>query len=119
MSTRVLAGLMAALVLFQGALAGAHLSGQDGALGVHEAMGTVVLTSLGLLTTVVSGLAFRRNRWAFPVTFVALLGLWTQLTSGFADRLDIHLPLGITLFGTYLAIALCAKDRSSSTVKEQ
>lgn len=118
-STRVLAGILAALVLLQGALAGAHLTGQGGALDLHRDMGTVVLSLLGLITAVVSAVAFRRNRWAFPVATLAFFGLWAQIELGFLDRLGIHLPLGIALFGTYLILAVCPRDRLTTTAKEQ
>ena len=119
MATRVLAGILAALVLLQGALAGAHLTGQDGALAIHRELGTVVLSLLGLITAIVSAVAFRRNRWALPVAVLAFFGIWAQISLGFLDRLGIHLPLGIALFGTYLVLAICMRDRSSSTTKER
>lgn len=32
---------------------------------------------------------------------------------GFLDRLNVHLPLGITLFGLYLTMALVLKERTT------
>lgn len=106
-------------MLLQGALAGAHLTGQSGALDLHREMGTIVLSLLGLVTAVVAAVAFRRNRWAFPVAALAFFGLWAQISLGFLDRLGIHLPLGIALFGAYLTLAICARDRSTTTIEEQ
>lgn len=110
--TRVLAGILAILVIVQGALAGSHLTGDGGALDVHRMLGTQVLSILGLAVAITSAVAFRRNRWALPVSVLAFLGLWAQIEMGFLDRLNIHLPLGMALFGTYLTLALTLKDRT-------
>lgn len=118
-ATRVLAGVQAVLVLAQGALAGSHLTGNAGALDAHRLLGTVVLSVLGLTTAIAAAIALPRNRWAFPVTGLAFIGLWAQIDFGFLDQLDLHLPLGIALFGTYLALALVLRDRSESLTKEK
>lgn len=114
-ATRILAAVMAALVFTQGSLAGSHLSGAGGALDVHRTLGTVVLPWLALFTAVAALAALRRNRWAFPVALVALLGTGAQIGMGFQDRLDVHFPLGLGLLGTYLVIALVAGDRTKET----
>lgn len=111
-ATRVLAGVMAALVFTQGALAGSHLSGDLEALDVHRMLGTQVLTLLGLATVVTAVGAVRRNRWILPISILGLFALGAQIGMGFQDRLNVHLPLGIALFGMYLAIALVLRDES-------
>lgn len=110
--TRVLAGILAILVIVQGALAGSYLTGDGGALDAHRMLGTQVLTILGLAVAITSAVAFRRNRWALPVSVLAFLGLWAQIQMGFLDQLSVHLPLGIALFGTYLTLALALRDRT-------
>lgn len=117
-ATRVLAGILAVLVLVQGALAGSHLTGDSGALDLHRILGTVVLSLLGLITAITSAVAFRRNRWALPASVVGFFGLWGQIEMGFLDRLNVHLPLGITLFGLYLTMALILKERTTPIAKE-
>lgn len=103
---------MAALVFIQGASAGFHLSGDTGALDVHRMVGTQVLTLLGLATVVAAAGAVRRNRWILPISILGLFALGAQIGMGFQDRLNVHLPLGIALFGVYLTIALVLKDES-------
>lgn len=102
---------MAALVLVQGALAGRHLNGDSAAIDIHEMIGTEVLGWVGLVTVVAALLALRRSRWRLPVTAAGFFGLVVQIHMGFDDRLDVHLPLGIALFGLYLATALARGDR--------
>lgn len=111
-ATRILAGILAVLVIVQGALAGSHLTGDSGALDLHRMLGTTVLSLLGLAAAITSAVAFRRNRWALPVSVLAFFGIWAQIEIGFLDQLNIHLPLGIALFGTYLTLALTLKDRT-------
>lgn len=111
-ATRVLAGILAVLVIVQGALAGSHLTGDGGALEMHRILGTVALSLLGLAAAITSAVAFRRNRMALPVSVLAFFGLWAQIEMGFLDQLNIHLPLGIVLFGTYLTLALTLKDKT-------
>jgi hypothetical protein len=118
-TTRVLSGIMAALVFFQGALAGSHLTGAAGTLDMHRVIGTQVLTLLGLATVVTAAVAARRNRWVLPTSILALLALGTQIGMGFQDRLNVHLPLGIALFGVYLTMALVLKDESPTRTKEE
>lgn len=111
-ATRLLAAVMAVLVFAQGALAGSHLSGDAAALDIHRILGTQVLTLVGLATVVTAVGAARRNRWVLPVSILGLLALGAQIGMGFQDRLNLHLPLGIALFGTYLAIALVLRDET-------
>lgn len=114
-ATRILAAAVAATVFVQGALAGSHLTGTGGALDLHRMLGTQVLTLLGLATVVTAAGAVRRNRWILPVSTLGLVALGTQIGMGFQDRLNVHLPLGIALFGVYLTIALVLKDESKES----
>ena len=102
---RYVAGLVAALILVQGALAGSHLTGASGALGVHEMLGTVVITTLALIAILLGALAFSEGRWLPVVAVAGFVGIWIQLMMGFSDRLEVHVPLGIALFGLYLGVA--------------
>jgi hypothetical protein len=106
MATRILAGVIAGLVLVQGALAGSHLSGDAGVLAIHEFVGTEVLTVLALAAVVTATAAIRLRSWALPATLLGFLATGLQIGMGFADRLRIHVPLGLALLGLYLALAL-------------
>lgn len=112
-TTRVLSGVIAALVLVQGALGGSFLSGIAGALDAHRTVALQVLSLLGLAVVVTAAVAVRRNRWALPVSSVGLLGLGVQIVMGFEGRLSVHVPLGIALFGVYLTMALVLRDKTS------
>ncbi|MFP3915635.1 MAG: hypothetical protein ACLFWM_12225 [Actinomycetota bacterium] len=110
--TRVLAAAMAVLVFAQGTLAGSHLSGADGALDAHRALGTEIIPWLSLATAVAAAVSVRRNRWVLSAALLAAVGTGTQIGMGFQDRLDVHFPLGLALLATYLVIALAARDRT-------
>ena len=110
-TARLVAAGTAVLVLVQGALAGSHLGGADGALSIHRSLGTEVLSWLALVVVVTSALAFKRSRWRLLAATVGFMGMGTQIGMGFADRLAIHLPLGIALFGLYAAMALAPAQR--------
>lgn len=108
--TRILCGVMAALVLFQGALAGSFLGGEGGALAIHEMMGTEVLTIVALVTMIAALMGVRRKWWVFPLTLLGGAGITYQIIAGFNDQLQVHVPLGIALFGLYLALALTIRN---------
>lgn len=97
---------MATLILVQAALAGGHLSGNTGAIGFHAALGTSVLTSVGLLLIVLTALAVRHNWRLLVAAVVGWLGVAAQITLGYGDLIAIHVPLGVALFGLYLTLAL-------------
>ncbi|MPZ53831.1 MAG: hypothetical protein GEU79_14045 [Acidimicrobiia bacterium] len=107
--TRVLSGGLAALVLFQGAMAGSFLSGNAAALGIHEMMGTEVLTIVALATALAALVGVRQQWWPLAVAIVGAVGIVFQIEAGFGGQLGIHLPLGIGLFGLYLTMALVLK----------
>ncbi len=114
-ATRVISALIAGLILVQGASAGSYLTGLAGALDLHRQVGTQLLTILALVTIVTAAFGARRLVWPLPVAIVGFLGIGMQIGMGFADQLGIHLPLGIALFGAYLAMALLVKNTSKET----
>ena len=106
---------MAVLILVQGALAGSHLTGADAALGLHRTLGAEVLTVLGLAVVITAAGAVRTHPWALPASIAGLLALGAQIGMGFSDQLHIHVPLGIGLFGLYLAMALTLTVKETTT----
>lgn len=112
--TRVLSGVLAAMILLQGALAGSYLSGNARALGIHEMLGTEVLTIISLITVVTALIGVRRRWWPLPVAIVGFVGIGLQIGMGFAGEIGIHLPLGIGLFGLYLTMALTLKTKNTT-----
>ncbi|HEX2155058.1 MAG TPA: hypothetical protein VHL52_13920 [Acidimicrobiia bacterium] len=113
-ATRVLSGLIAVLVFIQGALAGSYLSGAGGVIDIHGMMGTIALPLLALTTIVTAAVATRRNRWVLAGSIFGFLGIGTQIGMGYQSRLDVHVPLGIALFGLYLVMALAVRDRNTT-----
>jgi membrane protein YdbS with pleckstrin-like domain len=108
--TRVLSAIMAALVLVQGASAGTYLEGVSGALAVHSLVAMPTLAVLSIAVAVFAIRAARAKRWVLGVAVLAFLGVNLQIAMGYARFLQIHVPLGIALFGTYLSMALLAKS---------
>lgn len=107
-TTRVLAGVTAALVLVQGASAGTSLTGVTGALDVHR-IGADVLSVLSIAIIVAAAFAARHLRWPLIASIVGFLAVGLQTGMGFERQLQIHLPLGLAIFGAYLTMALLIK----------
>lgn len=118
-ATRVLSGIIAALVFIQGALAGSYLSGAGGVIGIHGMVGSIALPLLALATIVTAAIATRRNRWVLGASILGFLAIGTQIGMGYQSRLNVHLPLGIALFGLYLAMALILRDRETTKGTER
>lgn len=117
-ATRALSGIVAALVFTQGALAGSHLSGVDGVIGVHGAIGST-LPLLAIVIVVTAAASVRQNRWVLPASIVGMLAMGLQTGMGYMRQLQIHVPLGIALFGTYLIIACLARPRDNQPKEER
>jgi hypothetical protein len=108
---RWLAGLAAALVLVQAALAGQWLAGNAAIIETHGWLGngTFLLT---ILLAGVSLLGWRQGRFdlkPFVVSVVMVLLIAAQLGLGYVGRssaaaASIHLPLGVLIFGALLAL---------------
>ena len=107
---RIVAWLTAALVLVQGALAGSFMSGTASALAGHRVVGTYVLMFLSVVLIGAAAVLFRTRRWVLPASVIGFLLLGTQIGTGFTDRAVVHVPLGVALFGMYLAMGLLLRD---------
>lgn len=106
MVTRLLGAVAAALTLAQGALAGSHLVGDGSALVAHQQLGTEVLTIVGLLVGLAALVVVRVQPWRPGLAVLGFLALLWQIDLGFADQLDLHVPLGVVIFGCYLILAV-------------
>ena len=102
--------VVAALVFIQGALAGAFLDGTTAAIAFHS-MGASILMLLGIASLVTAAAAHRANRWVLGGATAGLLGLGLQMGMGYSRFLNIHVPLGIALFGLHLSMALLLRDQ--------
>jgi len=111
----VVAAAQAALVLAQGVLAGRFLTGDGDALGLHERLGTEVLTLVAAVSFVLAVLVWRPGRgpgWPALAALIGGLAIPFQIVFGFERRLELHVPLAIAIFGLYLSVALVARARS-------
>ncbi len=109
---RCAAAVQALLVVLQAFLAGAALGGSSAALALHEQIGTERVTLVSLVVLVLAVMAWRPGRapgWPALVALGAGAALYLQIESGFSRGLDVHLPLGVAIFGANLAIAIGAR----------
>lgn len=107
-ATRALAGSIAGLVFIQGVLAGSFLDGTTAAIALHG-IGGSLLVLLGIASVVTAAAAHRSNRWVLAAATAGFFALGIQSGMGYARFLNIHVPLGIALFGLYLTMALLLK----------
>lgn len=104
---RIVAVLLAAVMLLQPVWAGLFITGQVSYLGAH---GTGAFVALVLVATQFAAavLLWRPGHGSgVPVLFSAieLVVLVTQVALGGARALAVHIPLGVALFGTTLLFA--------------
>lgn len=116
-AVRLTTGIQAILVVTQGALAGQSLTGNSGARAVHSLLGTDVITWMALVSLLLAFLAWRPGRYqAWPIipTALGIPAVILQLGYGFDGRLDIHIPLGLTIFALYLIVLVGFKSGSTN-----
>lgn len=103
-------------MFIQAVLAGEFLSGADGSVKFHEVTGwtvvgisviQVILVSIGMR----SGFA---SLWWLVGSVMLLLGESLQVGSGYARFLEVHVPLGVIVFGgvVWQAIAVFQRPKS-------
>lgn len=112
---RLVAGIQALLVLTQAFLAGQFLTGNPEARALHETLGSDVVTWTGLAVFLAALLAWRPGQhrlWPVAVTALGIVALIFQLRFGFGGQLAVHIPLGVAIFGFYLAVALAPHPRT-------
>lgn len=112
-----LSALQAVAVLGQAWLAGGFLTGLSGALEAHRNMAFGVIQWIGFIALVAALLLWRPGRgpaWPIAVTALSLAAIGAQIAVGFANLLQVHIPLGVSIFGLnlWLAIALVLRGQS-------
>ncbi len=104
---RAVVAVHALLVFAQALFAGQFLSGNPAALGLHEANGTEVITLVALIQVIASVLLWRPGRgpW-FPavVSIAVAVAEGLQIVSGFEGQLALHVPLGVGVLVTLVAM---------------
>lgn len=112
-----LARVQAAMVLLQAVFAGGFLSGRDGFRDAHGVnAGLLWLVSTALVVIAVA--AWRRGRSPGLVA-AATAALWValeaQIAAGESGLLWVHVPLGVAIFGSTVAIVLGTRMPRGST----
>jgi hypothetical protein len=104
---RVVAGLYALGVFAQALFAGQFLSGQGQWLIWHDLNGTAVLTWVVLVQFVLALIVWLPGKgpaWPALVSVAQFAGAWLQIETGYGNVLAVHVPLGVALFGSALAL---------------
>lgn len=75
-----------------------------------------VIQWIGLVSLVVAILWWRPGRgpaWPIGVTAISLVSIGVQIAVGFANLLQVHIPLGVSIFGLnlWLAVGLFGYER--------
>jgi hypothetical protein len=95
-----------ALILLQAVLAGQYLSGVFDAIAVHRANAGFVLLA-GWAQAIAALLLWRSGRgpaWALGASVLVSVAELMQMAAGMSRELGLHVPLGVTLFGTMAAL---------------
>ncbi|HSK60863.1 MAG TPA: hypothetical protein VK935_17625 [Actinomycetospora sp.] len=107
---RVVTVLHAAMTVVQAVAAGGVLQASLVGFLVHQAVGGTLLL-VALVQVPVAVLAWRPGRLpAWPVAVAAglLVGEVAQVALGFTGILAVHVPLGVAIVGTAVALAVWA-----------
>ena len=101
------ASVLWAIILAQAAFAGSFLSGTGDALGWHERNAAVIgFGSLGQLVLATLAAMVGSPRWPVVVTTLIFLAVGNQISLGYDRDLDVHVPLGVGLFGAQTGTTL-------------
>jgi hypothetical protein len=103
-------------VLTQAVFAGQFLSGSDSPVRFHELTGWIVL-AIAATQIVAAALLLRSGRASLLLLFCSifvLLGEGLQLGTGYGRFLNVHIPLGVILFGGVTAQAISVFMKPSS-----
>lgn len=95
-------------ILIQSIFAGQFLSGSDSPVKFHELTGWIVL-AISFSQIVIAALLMRSGRVSLMLLFGSifiLLGEGLQIGTGYGRFLNVHVPLGVILFGSLTAQAV-------------
>jgi hypothetical protein len=88
-------------VLTQSVFAGEFLAGSDSAVKFHEFTGWTIL-ALAAVQIGVTGILMRSGStslWLFSGSFFVFLAAGLQVGTGYGRFLNVHIPLGVIIFG--------------------
>jgi hypothetical protein len=105
-------------VLTQSVFAGEFLAGSDGAVKFHEFTGWTILV-LAAVQIAVTGTLMRSGStslWLFFVSFFVFLAAGLQIGTGYGRFLNVHIPLGVIIFGAVTAQMIAVFSRQNPAV---
>jgi hypothetical protein len=105
--------------LTQSVFAGQFLSGSDSPVKLHELTGWVVL-AISLSQIVAAAFLMRSGGVSLMLLFgsiFVLLGEGLQIGTGYGRFLNVHVPLGVIIFGSVTAQAVSAFSKPSGLPK--
>lgn len=109
-------------VFSQAALAGSFLSGSDAAVKFHELNGWVILAICAAQIVIAAVLMRSRvsSLWLVLGSVLLFLAEGLQFGSGYGRFLDVHVPLGVLIFGavTWQTISMFLKRSPSGDFKK-
>jgi hypothetical protein len=118
---RAVVFLHAALLLAQALFAGQFLEGSRAALRWRGFNGTTVIMSVALVHCILAFVAWRKRLQSagFLVGSVALyITEGAQIGFGFGDRLELHVPLGVLIFGAAALLCLLSVRQRPAQAKD-
>jgi hypothetical protein len=95
-------------VLTQAVFAGQFLSGSDSPVKFHELSGWIIL-AISMSQIVITALLMRSRNASLMLLFgsiFVLLGEGLQIGTGYGRFLNVHVPLGVIIFGVLTAQAI-------------
>lgn len=105
---RVFAVVHSLALLVQPMLAGIYLSGEVGAIRVHEINGNILATLS--IAQVVTAIVFRwkgkGRSWPLHASLVILIAEIVQLQLGYLALLAVHLPLGVSIISMQILLTV-------------
>jgi hypothetical protein len=106
-------------VLTQAVFAGEFLAGSDGPVKFHELTGWIIL-AIAAIQILLASILLRSGETSLGLVFGStflLLAEGLQVGTGYGRFLDVHIPLGVILFGaiTAQAVWLTFKRTASTT----
>jgi hypothetical protein len=106
---RVAATLHLLAVVVQPIAIGRYLDGNVNALTVHATVGSSVGVMGMVLAAIAVGYVVGGGAlWVLPFAVLLVAAEITQIVLGYARRLSIHIPLGVTIVGIGVAFAIWA-----------
>lgn len=113
---RLVLGVHALMAVTQPIMAGSYLSGNVDAIAVHGAVGSSLIF-VGMVQVVVAALAAWPGGgpwWPVPATLALVVAEVVQVSAGYARTLGLHIPLGVAIVGSTVAMFVWSLTRRAA-----